>query len=48
MTAANLPAPSALARANRISVELPLGIRLTVDADVDPQALARILRVLGP
>lgn len=46
MTAADLPAPSALARASRISIELPSGIRLTVDADVDPQALARILSVL--
>lgn len=46
MTAADLPAPSALARASRISIDLPSGVRLTVDADVDPQALARVLSVL--
>jgi len=46
MTAADLPAPSASARASRISIELPSGIRLIVDADVDPQALARILAVV--
>ena len=46
MTGADLAAPSASARASRIKIELPLGIRLTIDAGVDPQALARILSVL--
>ena len=42
------PATSASAWVNRINIELPSGVRPTVDAGVDPQALARVLSVLRP
>ena len=40
--------PALPASANRITIELPSGVRLTIDASVDPQALARVLGVLRP
>ena len=48
VTTAGGPATSASDWANRIIIELPSGVRLTVDAGVDPQALARVLSVLRP
>ena len=43
---ASIPAVSG--SASRISIELPSGVRLTIDAGVDSQALARVLSVLRP
>ncbi|KHS45098.1 IS66-like element accessory protein TnpA [Novosphingobium subterraneum] len=39
-----LPVPP---RCGQISIELPKGVRLTVDAMVDADALARVIAVLG-
>ncbi|MDQ2891694.1 MAG: transposase [Pseudomonadota bacterium] len=39
--------PPALETAGRIAIELPSGIRLSVDASVDAEALGRVLSVLG-
>lgn len=41
-----LPAPTAEGT-GRIGIELPSGIKLSVDASVDGEALARVLSVLG-
>lgn len=45
--AAMLPAPpSAAAGIGQIGIELPSGVRLTVDGSVDAEALSRVLGVL--
>lgn len=48
VAAADGPAASAAAWDNRINIELPSGVRLSIDPGVDPQALARVLSVLRP
>ena len=46
---AALPAPLVAPHGNgQIGIELPSGIRLTVDASVDSDALARVIGVLTP
>ncbi len=40
-------APAAEQAVGRIGIELPSGIRLSVDASVDAAALARVLSVLA-
>jgi len=45
-TAATLPSPEQQ-HSGQIGIELPSGVRLTVDAAVDGDALARVLVVLG-
>ena len=40
-------APSVPSRCGHIGIELPTGVRLTVDAMVDADALARVIAVLG-
>ncbi len=42
-----LPAPTAPEPTGKIGIELPSGIRLSVDAGVDAEALARVLSVVG-
>ena len=42
-----LPAPTSPEPTGRIGIELPSGIRLSVDAGVDAEALARVLSVVG-
>ena len=39
--------PALAERTGRIGIELPSGIRLSVDASVDAEALARVLSVVG-
>lgn len=39
--------PSVPSRCGHIGIELPTGVRLTVDAMVDADALARVIAVLG-
>lgn len=41
------PPPRASETAGRITIELPSGMRLTVDAAFDAEALARVLAVVG-
>ncbi|TAL07268.1 MAG: transposase [Chloroflexota bacterium] len=41
------PAPSLPGACSQIGIDLPSGVRLTVDATVDANALARVLGVLG-
>jgi transposase len=41
------PAPSVPQHCGHIGIELPSGVRLTVDAAVDADALARVITVLG-
>lgn len=41
------PPAAPLAEAGRIGIELPSGVKLTVDAGVDGDALARVLSVLA-
>lgn len=46
--AATLPAPTAAQPGvGRIRIELPSGVRLTVDASVDADALSRVISVLA-
>lgn len=40
-------APSVPSRCGHIGIELPTGVRLTVDAMVDADALALVIAVLG-
>jgi transposase len=40
------PAPSVAQHDGQIGIELPSGVRLTVDAAVDADALARVIAVL--
>lgn len=42
-----LPAPTPPEPTGKIEIELPSGIRLSVDAGVDAEALARVLSVVG-
>ncbi len=42
-----LPAPTAPEPTGKIGIELPSGIRLSVDAGVDAEALARVLSVVS-
>ena len=42
-----LPGPTVSEPAGRIGIELPSGIRLSVDALVDAEALARVLSVVS-
>jgi transposase len=42
-----LPAPSSPEPTGRIGIELPSGIRLSVDAGVDAEALARVFSVVS-
>jgi transposase len=42
-----LPAPTSKEPTGKIRIELPSGIRLSVDAGVDAEALARVLSVVG-
>jgi transposase len=42
-----LPAPSSPEPTGKIGIELPSGIRLSVDAGVDAEALARVLSVVS-
>jgi transposase len=42
-----VPAPSVPQHCGQIGIELPSGVRLTVDAAVDADALARVIAVLG-
>ncbi|MEP7007377.1 MAG: transposase [Sphingomonas bacterium] len=43
-----LPAPSSAAPSSgQIGIELPSGVRLTVDASVDAEALSRVIGVLA-
>ena len=42
-----LPAPTLPEPTGRIAIELPSGIRLSVDSEVDAQALARVLSVVS-
>lgn len=42
-----LPAPTSPEPSGKIGIELPSGIRLSVDAGVDAEALARVLSVVG-
>ena len=45
--AAMLPAPSVAPGSGQIGIELPSGVRLTVDASVDAEALSRVIGVLA-
>ena len=42
-----LPAPSSAQPTSKIGIELPSGIRLSVDSGVDAEALARVLSVVS-
>ena len=42
-----LPAPTQPEPTGKIGIELPSGIRLSVDAGVDAEALARVLSVVS-
>jgi transposase len=44
---AAVPAPSRSEAFGQIGIELPSGVRVTVDAGVDADALARVIGVLG-
>lgn len=48
LSAASLPAvPPRVQACGQIGIELPSGVKLTVDAGVDPDALARVIGVLS-
>ena len=42
-----LPSPSLPEAVSKIGIELPSGVKLSIDSDVDGAALARVLGILG-